>query len=671
MNLNPEAVALSLPLVSMVVETWIKPTLVKMRSEHNFDRNFEKLAVDNLEEYLNRAYRKQLIMNTIVFKNSQKTIDELYIPLSIESSSTDKKIVERIDSFNEKIFDELEKILIVDNAGMGKSTLMKWLFLSVVRENKGIPIFIDLRRLSSDYKIIDFISDELNGINNKIDNRYLMHILERGDFIFFMDGYDEIALVDKSDVTIDIQSFVSKSSNNQFLLSSREEKTLSCFGDFMKFSIVSMHKSDAYKLMRKYDKNGELSKELIDRLEHDSNLELLKEFLKNPLMTSLLYKAYEYKRVIPYKKHIFYRQVYNALFDEHDLSKGGSYTHEKYSNLDIEDFQRVLRSFAFLTMVKGKNSYEKEEFVNYLSIVKKANSDLDFDINAFIRDCIISVPLLIVEGVEYKWVHKSFQEYFSALYVRYDAYEKQSKFLLDIISSSNKSRYFNMMDFYYDLDYKSYKSVVFKYLAEDYRSFYNENIESACLLEIDKDSISNRIAVMYLIDLYPFTQLPANDEPIGPQELFDTCIEKVRRHPCCNRDRSFQGSLCHKEDQTEVYVFQRSDMFSYVELMGIKGDDCIVSTLSDEYYDNVSLADLNCDFDNEFYYIDNSPNNPFNYAENYNYTTQLMVERLRGKHFGFNGPDGFKQMPFMDIDKCVTFLENYSSSPTHMDFEIT
>lgn len=667
MEINPEVTALSMPFVSVLIDTWIKPSLINLKNEHNFNKNFERLAIEKFAEYLERAYRKQIIMNTIVFKNSQKTIDELYIPLSIESISTEIPSTIRIDKFDEKIFSKSNRILIVDNAGMGKSTLMKWLFISCIRENKGIPVFVDLRRLNGKYSLSDFITDELNGINSKIDTRYLMHILERGDFIFFFDGYDEIAVEDKTNVTIDIQNFVAKCYNNQFLMSSREEKSLSSFGDFMRFSIETLSVKDAYKLMRKYDNNGELSQELIKKLNKDGNLELLLEFLKNPLMTSLLYKAYEYKRTIPYKKHIFYRQVYNALFDEHDLSKGGSYSHEKHSMLDIEDFQRVLRNFAFLTMVKGKNSYEKEELVSYLSIAQNSNPDIKFDINAFITDCTIAVPLLIEEGIEYKWIHKSFQEYFSALYIRYDAHQLQSKILTDIMNSNNKVRYLNIMDFYYDLDYKLFQSIVIKFIAEDYLKFYNDNIEKAKFPDIKASLISERISLMYLLDLFPFIQFPNEFNVMENNNFFEKSIEKVRNHPCIKSEKNIQAALHQNIKGSTFCVYQERDLFSYIELLTKKRDLSIISPLPNQDNLGVVLDDFKCTFESEFYHIDHCSDNPFNFKENYNLTTKLIQEYLNYSDLRINESNS---LYLLDIEKCKSISCSYNELPNYLDYEI-
>ena len=78
-----------------------------------------------------------------------------------------------------------------------------------------------------------------------------------------------------------------------------------------------------FSLIRKYDNNGEKSERLIERITKDNQLDILKEFLINPMLTSLLYKTFEYKEEISYKKLGFYSQVYEALYNDHDKTKGG------------------------------------------------------------------------------------------------------------------------------------------------------------------------------------------------------------------------------------------------------------------------------------------------------------------------------------------------------------
>ena len=127
-------------------------------------------------------------------------------------------------------------------------------------------------------------------------------------------------------------------------------------------------------------------------------------------MCHLLYKAYSYKPTIPFKKHIFYRQVYDALFESHDLTKGGAFVREKHSVLDIEDFHRVMRALGFMSVKSGKVEYDKDEILKLIRRSKDMCPGINFSPAKLLKDLDLTVPLLCREGQYYRWAHKSLQD---------------------------------------------------------------------------------------------------------------------------------------------------------------------------------------------------------------------------------------------------------------------
>jgi len=157
---------------------------------------------------------------------------------------------------------------------MGKSTLMKVFFMDIINKKAGIPILIELRRISKEKKILNEIHNQINSIAKEFNYDLLLELISEGGFIFILDGYDEISLIDKEAVSEDykeavsedLQDFISKSSNNKFILTSRPESSLSSFGDFQQFTIEPLKKKEAFELLRKYDKQGNISSLLIKKL---------------------------------------------------------------------------------------------------------------------------------------------------------------------------------------------------------------------------------------------------------------------------------------------------------------------------------------------------------------------------------------------------------------------
>jgi hypothetical protein len=411
-----------------------------------------------------------------------------------------------IDGYKDSFIPTYDKVLIRDTAGMGKSTVMKYLFLSCVQSNKGIPIFIELRKLKSGQSVVSYIYDELNPIDDEFDKDFILRLIKDGGFIFFFDGYDEIPFNQREKVTNDLQDFISKAGNNQFILTSRPDSSLASFTDFQMFNIQPLKREEAFTLLRKYDNGGELSSEIISRLKGNV-LESVRDFLRNPLLVSLLYKSYEYKPIIPFKKHNFYRQVYDALFEHHDLTKGGSFIREKHSNLDIDNFHRVLRALGFITFRLGQIEFEKDRLLALIREARDRCPGISFKEGDFLKDLLTTIPLFASEGDYYRWSHKSIQEYFAAQFIWLDAKVNQDAILRKMIRNHKNETYYNLLDLYYDMDYKTFRRVVIydlicgfiKHMKQSYRSISRKRINEE-LITCRKLLTFGRVYILYSED---------------------------------------------------------------------------------------------------------------------------------------------------------------------------
>lgn len=465
-----DALSVASPLIKALVDTFITPKLKSFKSKFLIEDDSLYPTEDNFQEYFHRTFKKLIVVNTLVFHNSQRLLTDIYLPLTLKLNNKDKIIIEKIMGFPDKLSDEYGNILITDTAGMGKSTLMKYIFIDCINKNKGIPLFIELRRLNNSKKIIDEIHEQLSSIDNNFNTELLLKLLAEGGFVIILDGYDEIPLGDREVVTKDLQEFISKASENRFFITSRPEKALISFGNFQEFTIKPLSKEEAFELLRKYDNKGQISSLLIKKLQ-EKDMENVKEFLINPLLVSLLFTAFEHKQAIPFKKYLFYRQVYDANFESHDLTKGDSYTHDKYSKLEIDDFHRVLRHIGFNCFKKQRIEFTKDELLKLISESKGFCASLSFNESDFLHDIIKTVPLFTQDGNYYRWSHKSLQEYFAAQFIYLDSKESQRDILLRLYNHQNLEKYINVLDLYYDMDYKTFRNVVEYTLLKDYFNY--------------------------------------------------------------------------------------------------------------------------------------------------------------------------------------------------------
>lgn len=454
-----------------------------------------------LKEYIDKCFENNIFMNTIAFKNNRMILHDLYIPLTItrkKYDDTNNKESYIINESELKFINTYQKVLIVDNAGMGKSTLIKYLLIKVISEKLGIPVIIELRNLNKNIDILEYIRNQIPLINKELN---IEDLISKGGWIFLFDGYDEVIETDKEGVTKMLKEFIEKTNNNNnFVLSSREDSALCAFGDFMKFNIEPLKNDEAFELIKKYDNYGKISERLIKELQNNDTLKTIKEFLSNPLMVSLLYMAYRHIPTIPYEKSEFYNQVYNALFEEHDFTKE-AFERKKKSGLSKTNFKIILSAIGFLSIQQSKIIFLETEFLN---LVKTAINNMGINIKVeaeqILNDVINAVPFFIKENSNIRWVHKSFSEYFAANFIAFNIPEsKREEIVNGMLYSENNLQYINILDFYYDLDKIGAKKISYKLIC-DYIKYYDNSYNSEIFKIYRKELINQRKNFCFVLE---------------------------------------------------------------------------------------------------------------------------------------------------------------------------
>ncbi|KAB7776730.1 NACHT domain-containing protein [Xanthomonas sp. LMG 12459] len=355
--------------------------------------------------------RRHSRVTTVAFPREAVDIASIYIPLTLESKGKREGVV--VESFPTKIFSKTKKILIVDVAGMGKSTISKVIYLKSLEEKRFLPLLIDLRRLTDKIGVEDLILSQFGIKFSNLD--ILREFLRTQPLLFIFDGFDEVSDKNKLWVARGVRDFIDRAPSSNFLITSRPELPFGEYADFTVFQIKELTKVEASQLITKYGQAfgiEERARALLEELKarHD---ESVSSFLKNPLLTSLLFRAFEFKSVVPVKRGVFYRQVFDALYEAHDLSKETGYVREKRTGLHHDDFHRAVRALAKLFRQSGEVEISIDKFMD---MAKKISSslcpDLTFGPEDFLHDVLNSVPIFLKDGVRVRWAHKSLLDYF-------------------------------------------------------------------------------------------------------------------------------------------------------------------------------------------------------------------------------------------------------------------
>lgn len=489
------AEALGIAIAKKLVEKIAVVGLKKIYKDFkdDYDQHLVPLT-KHFEEYLTRAYERHSVVSTLVLRNSKRRLKDIYIPLTIlEENNPKEKIV--IDAYPIEFMRKHQRMIIRDTAGMGKTTLVKRLFLSAIDEVQAIPVIVELRRIKQETTLLDIVYDQIDSLAEEFDHELLLNLIQQGGFVFFFDGYDEVANEQKSKVTEEVKSLVSKAPANTYIITSRPELSLMTFGDFSVFTIQPLAEKEAIDLLRKYDNNGEVSKILIEKLNNISNVKI-KDFLRTPLLTSLLFTAFDYKQKVPIRKDEFYQQVFDAYFESHDLTKDGGYVRRKQSSLNMSDFKKVLRYLGFKCLKRQfQTEFSKSELSRILEEIQDEYSGQKFVCEDFIKDIVTAVPLFVKDGMYYRWIHKSMQEYFAALFIHEDARNSQKAILEKMLQSRWMVQYMNLFDIYYDIDFEGFRDTVLYKIVTDYLDYYQKNF--AQVPGITGQSVKERLEITY------------------------------------------------------------------------------------------------------------------------------------------------------------------------------
>ncbi|WP_023989757.1 NACHT domain-containing protein [Paenibacillus polymyxa] len=254
--------------------------------------------------------------------------------------------------------------------------------------------------------IVDYIFETLNKLNQKHSKEFVLEVINRGDFIFFFDGYDEISFQHKQAVTGNLKRFISNASENIFFLTSRPDDSLLSFGQFQKFEILDLNKDEAFRLIERCDEitGLDLSEKIINQINEyfeTKEYSALETFLTNPLLVSFLYVTFKHKNNLPSLKIDLYRKVFDALYELHDLSKD-SFKREKYCGLSSGNLQKILMKLGFLCLKENVNDYDKGKIIKLISQAKDTSYFSEVQEENILKDLIETVPLLTKIGFRFK-----------------------------------------------------------------------------------------------------------------------------------------------------------------------------------------------------------------------------------------------------------------------------
>ncbi len=425
-------------------------------NKKDFTNKFSIKYNKAFKEYLKKAYNKYSKIKTLLYKTEPKYLYDFF---ECNNLKYDDKQIDPIDINN--ILNISNFLIIKGTGGIGKSTLMKHLFLNELEKNDLIPIFFELKDLnSSEESLEDCIYNSINKLGCEFERQYFEYAMKSGKFLVLLDGYDEISSTRLEKFPKELEEMTDKYENNCYIMSSRPSENFISFQRFTVLESQPFTKEKTINLIKKIDYDEEIKQRFIKELcinlydKHQS-------FASNPLLLTIMLLTYNDYAEIPDKLHLFYEQAFETLYLKHDATKSG-YRREMQSKLTRNIFEKAFSKFCFKTYVREKFEFSKIELNQFFDEVKDDN--INFENEKFLQDLISSVCLMYLDGKVYSFTHRSFQEYFTAKYILSLSDENQQKVCRKLI---NYREHDNVLDMLYDMSKERFENnVLIPYLEE-------------------------------------------------------------------------------------------------------------------------------------------------------------------------------------------------------------
>ena len=402
----------------------VAPDLATLKNGDIFlmDRSFlEDTDMDVFEDYLDKATKFYENTKTLLYSEKPRKFKEFYVCNHLQTKEfVGGPKTKLIDSSIETLSATSNRLIISGIGGIGKSMMMRHLFFECADNYKDddlLPILVPLnnyKETQTDLTVV--LYDTICEFSDDVDWDDFDKLLESGKLIILLDGLDEVVGNTRNVFQSALISLIKKYPDNTIIISSRPNYTFVQMGHFQVIEILPFEKEQALELVEKLDFHDKVAKEKfikdLDRKLFQSH----KQFASNPLLLTIMLMTYSSYGEVPAKRHIFYAKAYETMARLHDASKG-AYVRPMNTNLSPEVFAEYFSEFCARTYKAGVLEFSADTFAKHMELtIKHIGKHIEATSRDFLADLTDNLCIMYKEGERYYFIHRSFQEYFCAVF---------------------------------------------------------------------------------------------------------------------------------------------------------------------------------------------------------------------------------------------------------------
>ncbi|CAM3720593.1 NACHT domain-containing protein [Ectopseudomonas alcaliphila] len=380
------------------------------------DKEYKKYQVkleSCFKRHITRTHSKYSKIKTLLYRDKPVSLQDHYVAgdffIAGESHNGDDLLPDLLAN---------KRNVIVGTAGSGKSVLLRKLAIEAISQPRGvIPVLVELRLLRTrdgDLRIGEYLFNTISDQDEGFSKDQLHTALKLGKILLLLDGFDEIDFQIREAYEEEVLELSNKYPQTPIVLSSRPDSIFNSWEEFYIYRALPLNQAQSIELISKIDYDAVVKERFIKELS-EGLYDKHSDFLSNPLLLTMMLLTYEQLAEIPEKIHIFYEQAFDTLFHKHDALKY-LYKRKSYSNLPVDDFKKVFSAFCLTTYYDRRMSFTQSEVLDYIQQAADLE-DVSASANNIFNDLVKSVCILQKDGNYFTFSHRSFQEYFAAVFI--------------------------------------------------------------------------------------------------------------------------------------------------------------------------------------------------------------------------------------------------------------
>lgn len=408
------------------------------------------------ETYINYC-KRILTIKTLASGDKTSNVDDIYVPLRILKSGSnmpfDVQDTTTLDITN-------RAILIKGLAGQGKSTLLRKLLSNNSKKFTRMPVFFELKNYRGG-SLEDAISKSLIENGLKLNALAVKDILSDSNVKLYLDAFDEVAPIYRDELISNLTRIIN-STKCHLICTARPDTEIESLSVFDTYTVCELLERQIFQIIERTCSDKEKSDELCKALKNSAIYKKSGSALKSPILVVLFCVSYNLGEEIPDTLSQFYSNIFETVFYRHDNLKG-RVNRVRLWNDNRRIYRDIFDFISFASLRCGYPAFRKQQLAEFvaagINYVDESSSFADT-----ILEELVSITNLIIEDGfnEYRYTHKSIQEFYAASFIKSLNNEKKLAFY---IRASEDFHFYivfeNVLFFLKEIDYYDYSEYFF------------------------------------------------------------------------------------------------------------------------------------------------------------------------------------------------------------------